>query len=289
MSDRGFHGLTLIAFIGSVFSPYYARARRRGNSDPQNHCAVNVALYGRRSKRWAMTERGRADLQRDPASLRIGPSALVWDGSALRVTLDEVSVPLPSRIRGEVRIYPESLADRSYGLDADGQHSWWPIAPCARVEVMLRRPALEWSGTGYFDSNAGAVPLEHSFSRWHWSRSNLPGGTAVLYDVTGHGPERRSLALRFGRSGTVEAFDPPQPVSLPSTLWRIARATRADYGQASKVLRTLEDTPFYARSVLSSRLLGEPVNAVHESLSLDRFQSTWVQLLLPFRMPRLAG
>ena len=45
LSDDGRHGLTLIAFIGSVFSPYYAwRAARRG--DPLDHCALNVALYG---------------------------------------------------------------------------------------------------------------------------------------------------------------------------------------------------------------------------------------------------
>jgi carotenoid 1,2-hydratase len=28
------------------------------------------------------------------------------------------------------------------------------------------------------------------------------------------------------------------------------------------------------------------VTAVHESLSLDRFRSRWVQYLLPYRMPR---
>ncbi|MGB5835339.1 MAG: hypothetical protein WBG92_25590, partial [Thiohalocapsa sp.] len=30
LSDDGEHGLTLIAFIGSVFSPYYFSGRRRG-------------------------------------------------------------------------------------------------------------------------------------------------------------------------------------------------------------------------------------------------------------------
>jgi carotenoid 1,2-hydratase len=30
------------------------------------------------------------------------------------------------------------------------------------------------------------------------------------------------------------------------------------------------------------------VNAVHESLDLDRFSRRWVQLLLPFRLPRRA-
>ena len=46
LSDDGRHGLTVIAFIGSVFSPYYALARRRGAGDPLDHCALNVALYG---------------------------------------------------------------------------------------------------------------------------------------------------------------------------------------------------------------------------------------------------
>ena len=30
LSDDGTHGLSIIAFVGSVFSPYYARARRKG-------------------------------------------------------------------------------------------------------------------------------------------------------------------------------------------------------------------------------------------------------------------
>jgi carotenoid 1,2-hydratase len=61
MSDDGRHGLTIIALIGSVFSPYYAWARRRGPTDPEHFCALNVALYGV-DKGWAMTERGdRAD------------------------------------------------------------------------------------------------------------------------------------------------------------------------------------------------------------------------------------
>ena len=60
LSDDGESGLTIIAFIGSVFSPYYAWARRKGDAGPENHVAVNVALYGKGGKRWSMTERGRS-------------------------------------------------------------------------------------------------------------------------------------------------------------------------------------------------------------------------------------
>ena len=57
---------------------------------------------------------------------------------------------------------------------------------------------------------------------------------------------------------------------------------------SSTVRQTLEDAPFYARSVLDSRLYGERVEAVHETLDLDRFRLPVVKLMLPFRMPRRA-
>jgi carotenoid 1,2-hydratase len=287
LSDDGRHGLTLIAFIGSVFSPYYAWARRHGEGDPINHCALNVALYGAAGKRWSLTERGRAALAREARSLTIGPSSLAWNGSSLEIHIDEVTAPIPSRIRGTVRLHPEALTERSIALDGIGHHRWHPMAPCARVEVNLDKPALGWSGQAYFDSNTGDLPLEQGFSRWDWSRTNDPQGTCVLYDVTRRNGETMSMALRFDPGGGIEEFEPPAAMQLPSTRWwRIARRTQSDAGQPVRVLHTLEDTPFYARSVLASQLRGEPVTAMHESLSLDRFRAGWVQMLLPFRMPR---
>jgi carotenoid 1,2-hydratase len=52
------------------------------------------------------------------------------------------------------------------------------------------------------------------------------------------------------------------------------------------VEQTLEDTPFYVRSLLSSGLLGEQVTSVHETLDLPRLVSLPVRLMLPWRMPR---
>jgi carotenoid 1,2-hydratase len=42
----------------------------------------------------------------------------------------------------------------------------------------------------------------------------------------------------------------------------------------------------YARSVLSSGLLGETVVSMHETLNVPRLTSTAMQLMLPWRMPR---
>ena len=68
LSEDGEHGLTIIVFLGSVFSPYYAIARRQGPADPMNHCCINVALYGRPA-RFAMTDRPERAITRDTTSI----------------------------------------------------------------------------------------------------------------------------------------------------------------------------------------------------------------------------
>lgn len=286
MSDDGRHGLTLIAFIGSVFSPYYAWARRHEAGDPLHHCAMNVALYGSEGKRWSMTERGRGAVARTPTSLSIGPSSLRWDGATLALTLDEVTAPWPSRIRGTVRLDATALARQAIPLDGAGRHRWQPIAPCARVEVALTHPSLRWTGPGYFDTNSGDSPLEDTFAHWHWSRSRHGSGTTILYDICRRDGVRTAIARHCDPAGAVEEISPPPVVDLPHSRWRVARATRADEGSAATVVQTLEDAPFYARSLVASRLRGQAALAIHESLSLDRFRKGWVRMMLPFRMPR---
>lgn len=286
LSDDGQYGITLIALVGSVFSPYYAAARRRGGGDPLHHSSLNVALYGKAGYRWSMTERGRESLHRGESWLQIGPSGLEWDGTCLTIHFDEITAPLPSRIRGTVRVYPTAIVGQCYRIDSAGRHHWEPLAPCARVEVALERPSLRWSGGGYLDSNRGDEPLEAAFQRWDWSRTALKRGAAVLYDVTCRDGSGSLLGLRFDPAGGVEPFEVPPRVTLPTTLWRVKRRTRVDPQGSVRVVETLEDTPFYTRSVLQTQLLGEAATAMHESLCLDRFSSRVVQLMLPFRIPR---
>ena len=290
MSDDGRFGLTVIAFIGSVFSPYYARARRRapgGAASAANHCAVNVALYGHSAQRWSMTERGAAQLQRSAGSLRIGPSALHWADDSLVIDIDEISAPWPTRVRGRVRVHPEQIVRHPVALARTGGHVWSPIAPVARVEVEFSQPELRWSGPGYLDSNRGDAPLEQAFRRWDWSRAHLPGGrSVVLYEAARIGDAPLNIGLRFDPDGSVHPITPPPPVPLPKTGWRIERTTRCEPAGQATVRRTLTDAPFYARSEIGTHLLGEPVTAIHESLSLTRFASPWIQAMLPFRMPR---
>jgi len=286
VSDDGEQALTLIAFVGSVFSPYYAWARKHAPAEPLDHCALNVALYqGRGKKRWAMTERPRTAVHRSVRRLEIGPSSLHWDGQSLDIRIEEMTVPVPSRIRGRIRLWPTQVTDHEIALDCHGRHHWRPVAPCARLEVSLSHPRLHWSGSAYWDSNAGERPLEEDFDSWEWSRTSRSGDTVILYDIVRRQGGALCLALAADRAGGLSTLTPPEAVQLADTRWRVARHTRAERGDA-RVRETLEDTPFYARSLLNTGLRGGPVTTVHESLSLGRFSSAWVRWLLPFRMPR---
>ncbi len=285
--------------MGSVFSPYYAWARRGGNAAQpaaDNHCALNVALYSRQAKRWAMTERGQRHCSRSAVEFNIGPSQLQWDGRSLIIHIDEVCMPIPYRIKGRIRLEPRQLFNFSTPLDGAGKHRWGPLAPHARIDVDLQHPAQRWKGHAYLDSNEGDEPIANAFTEWDWSRSQMKdGSTAVLYDVE---PETRAqrgqaaspasagkvLALRFQPNGEVTPFEPPPTQHLRRTLWGINRRMRSD--GPVEVSQQLEDTPFYQRAVLQSTLLGETVSSFHETLNVPRLVSPVVQAMLPWRMPR---
>ncbi len=285
LSDDGQHGITLIAFVGSVFSPWYRLARQRGGGDPTQHCAMNFCMYGR-PRRWAMTERGAKALHRTASDLAIGPSSLRWNGTVLTAEIDEVTAPLPTRLRGTIRLHPQGLATHQVALDGAGRHRWSPIAPGARVEVEMRDPKLSWQGHAYFDTNAGDEPLEDRFTRWDWCRARLQDGVAVIYHGDRIDGTQFCTALRYDAAGNATAFDPPPPAELGRNLWGMRMGTLADPGAAPRIVQKLEDAPFYARSVIATRLCGEDVTAVHESLSLPRFTAPWVQAMLPFKAPR---
>lgn len=282
-SADGAYGLTVIAFVGSVFSPYY---KLSGRHSPDNHCAINISLNGPRGSAWAMTERTARQVDRGRHHFSAGPSALRWDGETLVIDIAEVSSPLPYKVRGTIRVSPEMIGSTAFSLDPEGRHRWHPVAPRARVEVAMTDPGLRWSGAGYFDSNFGDEALEDGFSDWHWSRAHLRDDVAVLYEGQRRDGTPFDLSLRLDRTGNWHDVDQPASARLPRSGWLIERVTRADAGHRPRVAKTWVDAPFYARSKLATRLFGENVEAVHESLSLARFRSPIVQGMLPFRMPR---
>ncbi len=222
-------------------------------------------------------------MQRSANAFVVGASALAWDGNGLDVFIDERCAPLPRRLRGRVRLEPEALNGKEFSLESAGGHRWRPIAPLARVKADFSVPELDWSGHGYFDANRGDEPLEAGFSHWTWSRARTRDGARVFYEAERRREEALSLSLRFTTDGGFCETPAPPAAALPATGWRIARRTR---GEAITRVKTLEDTPFYARSRIAHALDGEPVVSMHESLDLERFSHPLVKCMLPFKMPR---
>lgn len=247
---------------------------------------MNIALYGPLRDRWAFTERRAGAVQRDAHALAIGPSAIWWEGGALVIEFDEVTAPFGARVAGRVRIHPEERDGAPLTLDAEGKHCWWPIAPAARAEVALTHPGLRFQGAAYHDANAGDEPLEEAFAGWTWARVACRERAVVTYDVTRRDGGRRLISRAFERGGRVHDDVPVVERSLPRTRWGLDRRIQVGAEARPELLRTLEDTPFYSRSMVRASYLGAPAVGTHEALSLGRFTSRWVQFLLPFRMKR---
>jgi carotenoid 1,2-hydratase len=284
LSDDGQNGLTIIGFVGSVFSPYYARARKIGVTAAENHCALNVALYGTK-RRWTMTERGAKHTNGTCEKFTVGPSAMTWDDEELVIDINERCTPLPRALRGKVKLTALHTYESAVMLDADGKHFWQAVAPQARVSVEFENPKLSWVGSAYHDMNWGDEPLERGFKNWTWLRANTPSGTHVLYDVERRDGSRLSFGRRY-QSGQVGERDVPPKYELQKGIWGMTRSVSSE--ETPRLIAKLEDAPFYTRNHIAMTLDGAPCEAFHESLSLDRFINPVVQLMLPFRMPRRA-
>ena len=240
-----------------------------------------------------MTERGAGALLRSRDDFAVGPSALHWDGGGLDIDIDEFCAPFPRRLIGHVRLDVETINSRTFELEPVGRHVWRPIAPLARVTVNMSQPALRWRGHAYFDTNRGAEPLEAGFREWHWSRArlanrgNIGDQARIFYDADKRRGGQAALSLIFDARGGLVERPAPGFVRLPNSQWRLPRLVRSE--DEARVISTLEDAPFYARSHIAHRIDGEQAQSVHESLDLDRFASPVVKAMLPFRMPRVRG
>ena len=290
ISDDGQYGFSIIAFVGSVFSPYYAWANKRTLAPAENYCAINVALYTPNKKYWTMTERGKNAIERSAHHFTVGPSDIYWEKDSLTIQIKERTPLLGQRVEGTIKIFPEQLFNHVIALDDQKKHRWGPLSPSAKAQVHFTKPNLQWSGQAYFDSNEGDEPIVKPFREWDWSRAHLHDrSTAVIYDVRQKNGYENCIASRFYKDGRVESFEPPQKTLLPKTGWRIQRRMHSEEIPAKSselILSTFEDTPFYARTMLKSRLLGEDVILMHETLNTNRLESPIVQLMLPWQMPR---
>jgi carotenoid 1,2-hydratase len=285
LSDDGTYGLAIIGLLGNPFSPFYARKRQHAAQvDPFEFNAMNVVLYRRGRKRWCFTEYGAEQLDRSDVQLQLGPNDWQWDGERLKIVVDERSPILRAKIKGHVELSAAPRFDSVIELDNGGRHHWWPIAPHSRIRVELTNPRLRFEGKAYHDSNWGSESLVDGFVGWNWSRSELDGGTAIIYDTVPAVGDERRFARFLGSDGQTHDLELNQAVQLGRSRWGIRRQTRFQSGKQPRLLRSLENSPFYTRSLLRWFYASRSAEGVHESMDLDRFRRPWVKFLFYLRM-----
>lgn len=234
-----------------------------------------------------MTDRGSNALRQTSDQLQIGPSSMRWNGTDLMIDIDEVSsLPLISRMRGQITLTPTGLTNIEMPLTPDGAHVWRPFAPSARINVDLEAKGWQFDGHGYFDSNFGTRPLESDFSTWTWARYPTGTGATCFYDANRRDGTTLDAAINFDPDGTARAVSGPPKTPFKRTLWALRRDTRADVGTTPKQVKAMLDAPFYSRSVVQTQIDGEVVEGVHEALDLDRYASPILKPMLAVRVPR---
>ena len=279
----------MIGFVGSVFSPWYAWSGRR---HPQNHACINVVTYGP-GGRFTMTDRGSAALHQSRDALQVGPSRMSWQNGTLVIDINELSsLPLISRVQGQIRLTPSAVTEVEAMLTPDASHIWRPFAPSAHISVDLTQ-GHTWQGHGYFDANFGTAALEADFKRWTWGRypratGIAGGGTTCFYDGIRADGSTLALGLDITAAGAVTEVTPPPLTPLGRTAWLMRRDTRCDAGATPRQTMALLDAPFYSRSLVETCLQGEVVTGVHEALDLTRFRRPVVKAMLAVRVPRRA-
>jgi carotenoid 1,2-hydratase len=233
-----------------------------------------------------MTERGEGALTQSRDVFRVGPSALTWHGDELVIDVDEISNPVPLRVRGQIRVKVPAITDVEATLTPDGAHVWRPFAPNAQIEVDLG-PSAEWSGHGYFDANFGTRALEADFSYWTWGRYPTSDGAVAFYDAARRDGTSLDLALRFDPSGTVTPIEAPPLTRFSRNPWLVRRETRADSGYRPREVTPMLHAPFYARAAVRTKINGHETVGVHEALDLNRFASPLLKPMLAVRVPRV--
>lgn len=282
-SDCGNFGVCVIAFVGSVFSPYYHRAHSLYGAPADDHIALNVVLYGKKTA-WVFTEAEGFGPNRRHDVLHLRKSALRRVDDGYVIDIDERQVPGYVPLRGQMHFRFAASGGLPRALDEAGEHHWWPVAPISQVSVSLSTPKLSWSGRAYHDVNWGSRPLPEAFCRWSWLRALHPDGTLVYYAPQGTQTHvaRAPFATLYRRDGSRQEVSLPGAQPLPRSRWGL----RPTCHGTQMVVEHLEDTPFYTRAKVQLPFEGHTLSAMHEYIDVQRLERRWVRHLLRFRMRR---
>jgi carotenoid 1,2-hydratase len=275
--SAGEYSAVVIFMVGSLFSPRYSVAARRGGL-PREHCAVNFALYRKGVRlRWVLSEYPVVELE-SPSRLRIGRSTLSYEAGAVRMEVEERTAPWGRPVRARLVLEPMTPLGDEVQLVPGLPHWWRPMAPRARARLEVSTEGLAVEGVGYHDTNHGAEQLGARLSGWHWSRTHGAQETVVDYVLPdGVAP----VKVRAGPQGVLCERGPraeTAPTALTGWGLRVPRQLRSG-NTVVGAPRLLESSPFYAR--VEARAGG--MDTLGEVADFRRFHSPLIRWMAHFR------
>ncbi|MCP3103712.1 carotenoid 1,2-hydratase [Myxococcus sp. K15C18031901] len=267
-----------IFMLGSLFSPRYSVAARRGGL-PLEHSAVNFALYHEGVRRlWVLSEYPRAELE-SPGRLRIGRSTLTYgESGTVCMEVEDWTAPWGRPVSARLTLEPLTPMGEVVRLMPGLPHYWQALAPRSRARLEVPSLGVTADGLGYHDTNHGDELLGERLAGWHWSRTHRQDATVVDYHLPdGVGPLRvtaRANGVRCERGAEVET----RPTNF--TGWGLRVPTRLHAGNTVVgQARLLESSPFYAR--LEAR--HGALDAMGEVADFRRFHSPLIRWMAHFR------
>ncbi|MDY7232800.1 carotenoid 1,2-hydratase [Hyalangium rubrum] len=273
----GDYSAVFIFMVGSLFSPRYSVAARRGGL-PQEHCAVNFALYHKGvRRRWVLTEYPVVELG-SPRRLRIGNSALSYEEGRVRMVVEERTAPWGRPVLASLELEPLTPMGEEVQLVPGLPHWWQPMAPRSRARLEVATEGLFAEGLGYHDTNHGEELLGERLPGWHWARTHGERETVVDYVLPeGVAPVRVTAGPRgvlCERSAGLERT----PTELTGWGLRVPRQLRTG-NTVVGAPRFLESSPFYAR--VEARQDGW--DTLGEVADFRRFHSPLIRWMAHFR------
>ncbi len=267
-----------IFMLGSLFSPRYSVAARRGGR-PLEHSAVNFALYHEGVRRlWVLSEYPRAELE-SPGRLRIGRSTLTYSGEGtVRMDVEDWTAPWGRPVRASLTLQPMTPVGEVVRLMPELPHYWQALAPRARARLEVPSLGVDADGLGYHDTNHGDELLGARLSGWHWARTHREGETVVDYHLPDGVPSLRVVARAGGMKYERDVAQEARPTSM--TGWGLRVPTRLHVGnQVVGEPRLLESSPFYARLEARQGAL----DSLGEVADFRRFHSPFIRWMAHFR------
>ncbi|MFY2562506.1 carotenoid 1,2-hydratase [Corallococcus terminator] len=275
----GPYSAVCIFMLGSLFSPRYSVAARRGGR-PMEHSAVNFALYHEGVRRlWVLSEYPHAEVE-SAGRLRIGRSTLTYgEGGTVRMDVEDWTAPWGRPVSARLTLEPLTPVGEVVRLMPELPHYWQALAPRARARLEVSSLGVKAEGLGYHDTNHGEELLGERLAGWHWARTHREDATTVVdYHLPDGVAPLRMTACEQG----VRCERGPGPLTRPTVItgWGLRVPSRLQTGNEEVgEARLLESSPFYARLEARKGAL----DCMGEVADFRRFHSPFIRWMAHFR------